>query len=89
MVQLRGEIKTRTKKNDKEEENQNYENNQFFGFQPMQQKVHKYIGDTRYDYETKMYVKNNQYKVTVDKDDLLFIESSIDTVGIGGDAWVI
>ena len=36
-----------------------------------------------------MYAKNNQYKVTADEDNLAYIDSASDTVGIGGDAWVI
>ena len=52
-------------------------------------KMHKSIEDTRYVNETKMYAKNNQYKVTADEDNLAYIDSASDTVGIGGDAWVI
>ena len=52
-------------------------------------KMHKSIGDTRYVNDTKMYAKNNQYKVTVYKDNLAYIDSASDTVVIGGDAWVI
>ena len=33
-----------------------------------------------------MYAKKNQYKVTVDKDNMMYIDSASDTVGIGGDA---
>ena len=51
--------------------------------------MHKSIGDTRYVDETKMYAKNNQYKVTVDKDNMVYIDSASDTVRIRGDAWVI
>ena len=36
-----------------------------------------------------MYAKKNQYKVTVDKDNMMYIDSASDTVGIGGDVWVI
>ena len=36
-----------------------------------------------------MYAKKNQYKVTVDKDNMMYIDSASDTVGIGGDAQVI
>ena len=52
-------------------------------------KMHKSIEDTRYVNETKMYAKNNQYKVTADKDNLAYIDSASDMVVIGGDAWVI
>ena len=51
--------------------------------------MHKSIGYTRYVNETKMYAKNNQYKVTADKDNMAYIDSASDTVVIGGDAWVI
>ena len=73
-------------KNDKEGDNQNYAQNQFLGFQPRQQKMHKSIEDTSYVDDTEMYTKNNQYKVTSDKDNLAYIESASDTVVIGGDA---
>ena len=75
-------------KNDKEEQNQNYEKTSFLDFN-RGKKIHKSIGDTRYVNETKMYVKNNQYKVTADKDNLAYIDSVSDTVVIGGDACVI
>ena len=52
-------------------------------------KMHKSIEDTRYVNETKMYAKNNQYKVTADKDKLAYINSASDTVVIGGDACFI
>ena len=42
-----------------------------------------------YANEIKMYAKNNQYKVTADKDNLVYIDSESDTLGLGGDAWVI
>ena len=51
--------------------------------------MHKSIGDTRYVNETKMYATNNQYKVTEDNDNLAYIDSASDTVGIGDDAWVM
>ena len=76
-------------KNDKGEDNQKYEKKRFFLFQPRQQNMHMSIVATNYVSETKMYAKNNQYKVTVDKDNLEYIDSASDTVGIGGGAWVI
>ena len=51
--------------------------------------MHKSIGDTRYVDETKMYAKNNQYKVTANKDNMAYIYSSSDAVGIVGYACVI
>ena len=51
--------------------------------------MHKSIGDTRYFDENKMYAKNNQYNVTSDKDNMSYIDSASDRVGIGGDEWVI
>ena len=87
--QLSSTIKNDKNKNDKEEENQKFENNQFFGFQPRQQKMNKSLGDTRYFDENKMYAKNNQYNVTSDKDNMSYIDSASDRVGIGGDEWVI
>ena len=36
-----------------------------------------------------MYAKKNQYKVTVDKDNMTHIDIASDTVGIGVYAWVI
>ena len=36
-----------------------------------------------------MYAKNNKYKVTADKNNLSYIYSASDMVGIGVDAWVI
>ena len=51
--------------------------------------MHKSIGDTRYVYETKIYTKNNQYKVTADKNTMAKNDNASDMVGIGVDAWVI
>ena len=45
--------------------------------------MHKSIGDTRYVYDTKIYAKNNQYKVTADKNNMAYIYSASDMVGIG------
>ena len=53
------------------------------------QNMHKYIGDTRYVDETKIYTNKDKYKVTADKFNLAYIDSSSDTVGTGCDAWVI
>ena len=36
-----------------------------------------------------MYTKKNQCKVTEDNYNLAYIDRASDTVGIGGDAWVI
>ena len=62
---------------------------QFFEYQPRQQKMHKSIENTRYVDQTKMYAKNNQHNVTADKDNLVYIDSAGDVVGIVGDAWVV
>ena len=51
--------------------------------------MHKSTGDNRYVDETKMSAKKNQCKVTANKDNMVYIDSASDTVGIGGDAWVI
>ena len=51
--------------------------------------MYKSIGDTIYADETKIYAKDNQYRFTVDKDNMLYIYSASDTIGIGGDAWFI
>ena len=48
--------------------------------------MHKSIEDTR---NFNKVQKKNQYKVTTDKDNLTYIDSARDTVGIGVDAWVI
>ena len=52
-------------------------------------KMYQSIGDTIYVDETKIYTKNNQYKVTADKDNPEYINSASDMVGIGGDSWFI
>ena len=52
-------------------------------------KIHKSIGNTRSINETKMYSKQNQYQLTSEKDNLEYIDVASDTVGIGGDSWVI
>ena len=59
-----------------------------FGFQPWK-KMNMSIRDTRYVDETKLYTNKNQYKVTEFKDNIYYINSVSDAVGIGGDAWVI
>ena len=46
----------------------------FFGFQP-RKNMHKSIGDTIYIDENKTYAKNNQYKITEDKDNISYIDS--------------
>ena len=51
--------------------------------------MQKSIGNTRYVDETKIYAKKNQYKVTADKDNLAYIDSASDTLGMGDNAWVI
>ena len=45
-------------------------------------KMQKSIGDTIYVDETKIYTKQNQYKVTADRDNLEYIDTASDTVGI-------
>ena len=52
-------------------------------------KMHESIGDTSYVNETKRYTKRNQCKATADKDNIAFIDNSIDMLVIGGNVWVI
>ena len=51
--------------------------------------INKSLGDTRYFNDTKIYTNNNQYRVTVYKDNLAYIDSASDAVGILYDTWAI